>query len=39
VQPARSDLGPLRRSGARGEGTSVYSRDPDRSLLELISYA
>ena len=30
--------GPARRPGARGEGTSVYLRDPDGSLLELISY-
>ena len=30
--------GPTSRSGARGEGTSVYFRDPDGSLLELISY-
>jgi catechol 2,3-dioxygenase-like lactoylglutathione lyase family enzyme len=30
--------GPVPRSGARGEGTSVYFRDPDGSLLELISY-
>ena len=32
------ELGPVRRRGARGEGTSVYFRDPDGSLLELISY-
>jgi catechol 2,3-dioxygenase-like lactoylglutathione lyase family enzyme len=32
------ELGPLPRSGARGDGTSVYFRDPDGSLLELISY-
>lgn len=32
-------LGPLRRHGARGQGTSVYFRDPDGSLLEFISYA
>jgi catechol 2,3-dioxygenase-like lactoylglutathione lyase family enzyme len=32
------ELGPVRRFGARGEGTSVYFRDPDGSLLELISY-
>jgi catechol 2,3-dioxygenase-like lactoylglutathione lyase family enzyme len=31
--------GPVPRSGARGDGTSVYFRDPDGSLLELISYA
>ncbi len=32
------ELGPVPRTGARGEGTSVYFRDPDGSLLELISY-
>ena len=31
--------GPVARKGARGEGTSVYFRDPDGTLLELISYA
>jgi len=31
-------LGPVRRRGARGEGTSICFRDPDGSLLELISY-
>jgi catechol 2,3-dioxygenase-like lactoylglutathione lyase family enzyme len=30
--------GPVRKLGARGGGTSVYFRDPDGSLLELISY-
>ena len=30
--------GPVARAGARGEGTSVYFRDPDGSLLEFISY-
>lgn len=30
--------GPVGRAGARGEGTSVYFRDPDGSLLEFISY-
>ena len=30
--------GPVPRPGARGQGTSVYFRDPDGSLLELISY-
>jgi catechol 2,3-dioxygenase-like lactoylglutathione lyase family enzyme len=30
--------GPVERHGARGAGTSVYFRDPDGSLLELISY-
>jgi catechol 2,3-dioxygenase-like lactoylglutathione lyase family enzyme len=32
------ELGPVPRVGARGSGTSVYFRDPDGSLLELISY-
>ena len=31
--------GPVPRRGARGEGSSVYFRDPDGSLLELIVYA
>jgi catechol 2,3-dioxygenase-like lactoylglutathione lyase family enzyme len=30
--------GPMQRFGARGAGMSVYFRDPDGSLLELISY-
>ncbi len=30
--------GPVERSGGRGAGTSVYFRDPDGSLLELIVY-
>jgi catechol 2,3-dioxygenase-like lactoylglutathione lyase family enzyme len=33
-----AELGPVTRYGARGEGTSVYFRDPDGSLLEFISY-
>ena len=32
------ELGPVTREGAGGEGTSVYFRDPDGSLLEFISY-
>lgn len=32
------ELGPVRRFGARGQGTSVYFRDPDGSLLEFIAY-
>ena len=32
------ELGPVPRTGARGAGTSVYFRDPDGSLLELIAY-
>jgi catechol 2,3-dioxygenase-like lactoylglutathione lyase family enzyme len=30
--------GPTERQGARGVGRSVYFRDPDGTLLELISY-
>ena len=33
------ELGPIARYGARGAGTSVYFRDPDGSLLELIAYS
>jgi catechol 2,3-dioxygenase-like lactoylglutathione lyase family enzyme len=32
------ELGPVQRFGARGEGISIYFRDPDGSLLEFISY-
>jgi catechol 2,3-dioxygenase-like lactoylglutathione lyase family enzyme len=32
------ELGPVTRTGARGEGSSIYFRDPDGSLLEFISY-
>ncbi len=32
------ELGPVKRNGAKGEGTSVYFRDPDGSLLEFMSY-
>jgi catechol 2,3-dioxygenase-like lactoylglutathione lyase family enzyme len=32
------ELGPVPRTGARGPGASVYFRDPDGSLLELIAY-
>ena len=32
------ELGPVPRFGARGEGASVYFRDPDGSLLEYIAY-
>ena len=33
------ELGPVPRHGAKGRGTSVYFRDPDGSLLEVISYS
>jgi catechol 2,3-dioxygenase-like lactoylglutathione lyase family enzyme len=33
------ELGPVPRLAARGGGMSIYFRDPDGSLLELISYA
>ena len=32
------ELGPVPRIGARGGGMSVYFRDPDGTLLELIAY-
>ena len=32
------ELGPVERFGAGGQGTSVYFRDPDGSLMEFISY-
>lgn len=33
------EIGPVKRRGARGvDGTSVYFRDPDGNLLELMSY-
>ena len=38
TQGVAVELGPVARAGARGDGTSVYFRDPDGSLLELISY-
>jgi catechol 2,3-dioxygenase-like lactoylglutathione lyase family enzyme len=33
------EVGPVPRFGSRGQGMSVYFRDPDGSLLEFISYA
>lgn len=32
------ELGPIARFGYGGQGTSVYFRDPDGSLMEFISY-
>jgi len=32
------EIGPVQRFGAKGEGISIYFRDPDGSLLEFISY-
>lgn len=32
------ERGPMQRGGAKGQGTSVYFRDPDGSLMEFISY-
>ncbi|KQU50022.1 glyoxalase [Bosea sp. Leaf344] len=32
------ELGPVPRFGRGGQGTSVYFRDPDGSLMEFISY-
>ena len=32
------EAGPVERTGARGTGRSVYFRDPDGTLLELLAY-
>jgi catechol 2,3-dioxygenase-like lactoylglutathione lyase family enzyme len=32
------EYGPVRQPGAAGTGASIYFRDPDGNLLELISY-
>lgn len=37
-QQVTVEVGPVPRHGAQGQGTSVYFRDPDGSLLEFISY-
>ncbi len=33
------ELGPVERFGAKGQGVSLYFRDPDGSLLEFITYS
>jgi catechol 2,3-dioxygenase-like lactoylglutathione lyase family enzyme len=38
-QGVEVELGPVKRAGRKGDGISVYFRDPDGSLLEFISYA
>jgi catechol 2,3-dioxygenase-like lactoylglutathione lyase family enzyme len=38
-QGVTAEVGPVTRYGAQGQGTSIYFRDPDGSLLEFISYA
>lgn len=35
---AAVEEGPVQRRGGRGEGSSIYTRDPDRNLLEFIIY-
>ena len=32
------EVGPVERFGSKGQGQSVYFRDPDGTLLEFISY-
>jgi catechol 2,3-dioxygenase-like lactoylglutathione lyase family enzyme len=38
MHDVKIELGPVQRFGGRGDGTSIYFRDPDGSLLEFISY-
>ncbi|WP_165436336.1 VOC family protein [Amycolatopsis suaedae] len=35
---AAIEFGPVAQPGARGDGTSVYTRDPNGNLVELICY-
>lgn len=37
-QSVAVEVGPVARTGVKGEGISVYFRDPDGSLLEFITY-
>ncbi len=37
-QTVEIELGPVQRFGANGQGTSIYFRDPDGSLMEFMSY-
>lgn len=39
AQGIEAELGPVGRFGRGGQGTSVYFRDPDGSLMEFISYS
>lgn len=39
AQGVEIEVGPVDRRGVQGAGKSVYFRDPDGSLLELISYS
>jgi hypothetical protein len=33
-----SDNGPVELTGGRGQGVSIYTRDPERNFLEFIIY-
>jgi catechol 2,3-dioxygenase-like lactoylglutathione lyase family enzyme len=32
------EVGPVRRTGAKGQMTSIYLRDPDNNLIEIANY-